>query len=289
MNPYVMMLLQRLGASPAGQRAGDVLDRMRLFEASRIPLTRGSQGRYLPATPMQKVPLSPIGRGVAGAGGLGMVASDPEAIARRSASLLEQLNERGASAAPVSVSQNRVPIPPGLFEELNARGAAAEQPVREMMPARAMDSTLFGEDVGPRPAPMRQISPLDSSMSGQDVFGPMPPRRPANLPGARDIPLPPRRPEGIGSDTRAAESVLSRIFSGRDYQTNSRPVVQDRRVNFGDPESAADFFRAERAAREMGTLPPIERASGGQVQNGKAHKDAALVKALEIIERLMHR
>ena len=268
MNPYVMMLLQRLGASPAGQRAGDAVDRMRLFEASRIPLTRGSQGRYLPATPMQKVPLSPIGQGVAGAGGLGMVASDPEAIARRSASLLEQLNERGASAAPVPVSQNRVPSPPGLFEELNARGASAEQPVREMMPVRPMDSTLFGEDVGPRPAPL-------------------PPRRPANLPEARDIPLPPRRPEGIGSDTRAAESILSRIFSGRDYQTNSLPVVQDRRVNWGDPESAADFFRAERAAREMGTLPPVERASGGQVQSGKPPKDAALVKALEIIERLM--
>ena len=267
MNPYVMMLLQRLGASPAGQRAGDVLDRMRLFEASRIPLTRGSQGRYLPATPMQKVPLSPIGRGVAGAGGLGMVAGP------------EILSERQAAASGTQ-------IPSGLFEELNARGAAAEQPVREMMPARAMDSTLFGEDVGPRPAPMRQISPLDSSMSGQDV---LPPRRPANLPGARDIPMPPRRPEGIGSDTRAAESILSRIFSGRDYQSNSRPVVEDRRVNWGDPESAADFFRAERAAREMGTLPPVERASGGQVQNGKAHKDAALVKALEIIERLMHR
>jgi hypothetical protein len=86
---------------------------------------------------------------------------------------------------------------------------------------------------------------------------------------------------------------LRRIFSGQDYQSNSRPVVENRRVNWGDSENAADFFRADRAARELGTLPPVERASGGQVghtgQGGqsKPHKDAALVKALEIIERLM--
>jgi hypothetical protein len=97
--------------------------------------------------------------------------------------------------------------------------------------------------------------------------------------------MPPRRPEAP-----AAESVLRRIFSGQDYQSNNRPVVENRRVNFGDPESAADFFRADRAARELGTLPPVERASGGQVgqaKQSKMHKDAALVKALEIIERLM--
>jgi hypothetical protein len=97
--------------------------------------------------------------------------------------------------------------------------------------------------------------------------------------------MPPRRPE-----TPAADSILRRIFSGQDYQSNSRPVVENKRVNWADPENAADFFRADRAARELGTLPPVERASGGQVGQagqGKMHKDAALVKALEIIERLM--
>jgi hypothetical protein len=100
--------------------------------------------------------------------------------------------------------------------------------------------------------------------------------------------MPPRRPEAP-----AAESVLRRIFSGQDYQSNNRPVVENNRPNWGNPESAADFFRADRAARELGILPPVERASGGQVKQtgqggqNKPHKDAALVKALEIIERLM--
>jgi hypothetical protein len=106
--------------------------------------------------------------------------------------------------------------------------------------------------------------------------------------------MPPRRPESLSrSETPAADSILRRIFSGQDYQSNSRPVVENKRVNWGDSENAADFFRADRAARELGTLPPVERASGGQVGQagqggqGKPHKDAALVKALEIIERLM--
>jgi len=80
---------------------------------------------------------------------------------------------------------------------------------------------------------------------------------------------------------------LSRIFSGQDYQSNSRPVVEGRKVNWGDPDRPEDFFRADKAARELGILPPIERASGGEVRREKPPKDAALVKALDIIDRLM--
>jgi hypothetical protein len=260
MNPYIMMLLQRAGASPAGQRGADILSQLRSFEGSRIPLIRGAGGRYMPATAAQKIPLAPLSRGAAGLGAAGMVAADPTAPIRNAESLFAQLNE----------------------------GRTAAAPARELVPVRTTDSTLYGEDVGPRPAPMR-ISEYDPTLGGRDM-----------PPGLEDAPLPPRRPIGIGApmpprrpEAPAAESVLRRIFSGQDYQSNSRPVVEDGRVNWGDSDRAADFFRADRAARELGTLPPVERASGGQVgqagQGGqsKPHKDAALVKALEIIERLM--
>lgn len=64
----------------------------------------------------------------------------------------------------------------------------------------------------------------------------------------------------------AAPSIFSRIFSGEDYQSNSMPVVMapqgpdmtgaplPQTVNWGNPESAADFFRAAAAAQRIGLL-----------------------------------
>lgn len=154
---------------------------------------------------------------------------------------------------------------------------------RQPIPVREMDSTLFGEDSGPRPAPMRAV---DSTLAGYDLPRdiPMPPRRPTNIMPSEG-PMPPPRPREV----EAAKSILSSIFGGQNYQSNNRPVVEDRKVNWGDSDRASDFFRAERAARELGILPPVERASGGQVDGGKPPKDAALTKALEIIHDLLRR
>jgi hypothetical protein len=277
MNPYIMMLLQRAGASPVGQRGADILDQLRNFEGARIPLIRGAGGRYLKATPAQKIPLAPLTRGAAGLGAAGMVASDLGAPIRNTESLFAQLDERGATAAPSAPS--RPSAPQGLIEQLNARGAAGPPPPRM---APIMSAPMSAADLDGPSTYIRQAPIMSRAMSAADLEGPSTYRRETRL---EDAPMPPRRPEAP-----AAESILRRIFAGQDYQSNSRPVVEDKRVNWGDPESAADFFRADRAARELGTLPPIERASGGQVGQagqGKAHKDAALVKALEIIERLM--
>jgi hypothetical protein len=64
----------------------------------------------------------------------------------------------------------------------------------------------------------------------------------------------------------AAPSIFNRIFSGEDYQSNSMPVVMapqgpgmtgaplPQTVNWGDPENAADYFRAAAAAQRIGLL-----------------------------------
>lgn len=210
---------------------------------------------------------NPLGRGAAGLGAAGMVAAGDMPPEER-------------APAP----EGRVPIPEGLIRELNARGA--DGPRGQTLPAQIFArAPVSEEEPGYFGDAGRRLSGAFLSSGSEPGYAaprledaPPPPRRPFGV-GA---PMPPRRPE-----TGAADSILRRIFSGEDYQSNSRPVVENRKVNWGDSENAADFFRADRAAREMGTLPPVERASGGQVGQGKAHKDAALVKALEIIERLM--
>jgi hypothetical protein len=84
-----------------------------------------------------------------------------------------------------------------------------------------------------------------------------------------------------GSSNVSSPGILSRIFSGKDYQSNSRPVTEDGTVNWGNPDSAADFFRADKARMAM------EGKAGGGGVGGKPDKDAALHKALEIIHHMI--
>lgn len=98
----------------------------------------------------------------------------------------------------------------------------------------------------------------------------------------RMAPLPPKRPE--------ESSILGRIFSGKDYQsaggeTLTRPSGGPARLNWGDPESAADFVRAAQAEKAL-------RAAGeeytGMKRGGAAEKKPdAIHKALEIIHHLI--
>lgn len=168
--------------------------------------------------------------------------------------LFDVLSSYGAGAPmsqpPVAMTQPnaRVPIPPQLFDVLSSYGAGAPMS-QPPMPVRQMDSTLFGEDVGARPAPMRA---MDSTLAGYD----MPP----------DVPLPPRRPADVGAPMQLAsaapsvrESFMQRLLSGPNYQSNSMPALMTpqgptpsgatmpQQINWGDPESAADFVRANQA------------------------------------------
>lgn len=151
------------------------------------------------------------------------------------------------------------------------------------------------------------------AMTPADLFDMRAPAMtPADLFDMRgDHPLPPPRPAGLGAapaPQRAAapaprsvvttpppaegnDSILSRIFSGKDYQSARGQVEQAtpegrKAINWGDPESAADFFRADKAmrgAKERGE-DFTGMATGGAA---KPHKDASLHKALEIIHSLI--
>jgi hypothetical protein len=59
---------------------------------------------------------------------------------------------------------------------------------------------------------------------------------------------------------------MQRLLGGPAYQSNAMPVVMSpqgpmasgqpmaQQVNWGNPESAADFFRADQMARQLGLL-----------------------------------
>ena len=143
---------------------------------------------------------------------------------------------------------------PGLFPEMPAAKAAVDT-------ARA-----------------QQAAPIAAST-------PTPVMRPASSPSLRD-------------------SILSRIFSGGDYQS-SGPARGDTRlyqgekdgrkvINWGDPESAADFFRASKAQQDWNAQNPDSPSIGagmkrGGAANAKPGKDDAVHKALDIIQHLLMR
>ena len=92
-----------------------------------------------------------------------------------------------------------------------------------------------------------------------------------------------------------SSSFLSRLFSGPEYQSTGERVIRDegKGVNWGSPESAADFVRADKALRaqrpEMFERQAEARGGAPKAINGGGGKDAALHKALEIIHHLLTR
>jgi hypothetical protein len=88
------------------------------------------------------------------------------------------------------------------------------------------------------------------------------------MPMAQPDPVAPVPPIQSATSTTApaAPGIFNRIFSGEDYQSNSMPVVMapqgpgmtgaplPQTVNWGDPENAADYFRAAAAAQRIGLL-----------------------------------
>lgn len=98
--------------------------------------------------------------------------------------------------------------------------------------------------MAPQAAPSAQRPPMP-------VNPPMPPQRP----------LMPPQPVGspMQLPSAAQPGFLERMFSGPGYQSNSMPAMMQTQgptpggapmapqINWGDPNSAADFFRADRA------------------------------------------
>jgi hypothetical protein len=150
-------------------------------------------------------------------------------------------------SAPAMPVAPRVPITPErqqMFDVLSSYGAQA--PVAPP-PAPPM-----------RPMPMLLGQPMPS-MAPAPMMPPMPPPRPAAEPVGAPMQL-------AGGQPSVRQSFMQRLLGGPDYQSNNMPVVMSpqgptasggflpQSVNWGDPESAADFFRADAAARQLGLL-----------------------------------
>jgi len=141
-------------------------------------------------------------------------------------------------------------------------------------------------------SPLSQPSSPYGSLPSADSFQGMAPPAASGvlpLPPAREVGpapgmnAPMTMPRPVAAPMRAAsatpsvrESFMQRLLSGPDYQSNSMPVVAQpqgpmgadmrgapmpmqanpmtaQQINWGDPENAADFFRADRALQN---LPP---------------------------------
>ena len=80
-----------------------------------------------------------------------------------------------------------------------------------------------------------------------------------------NIPMPPPRPRDLPGRT---PGFLDQLLSGPNYQSNNMPVdiraqgpsmpgqeMPIQSINYGDPNSAADFFRADRLAMQNPNIP----------------------------------
>ena len=162
------------------------------------------------------------------------------------ATLMDLIMQQVGGRAPVTPTPERQQ----MFDTLSSYGAG--MPISQPPPAAR-----------PVPMPMLVGQPMPS----------MPQPMPQPMPAAPMPPMPPPRPAAAPmqiAPTPAAPSVregfMKRLLGGPNYQSNNMPVVMSpqgpmasggflpQSVNWGDPESAADFFRADQAARQLGLL-----------------------------------
>lgn len=143
-----------------------------------------------------------------------------------------------------------------IASHMATQGQAGQQGVSNG-PSPPTSDVHRGPDQSQRFPPSRpDLSQVMSQIPTRDV--PMPQARPQ-----QDVPMPPRRPADLPS--------------GRpDYQSNSRQVVDNGKLNWGDEASAADFVRASNALRSDPSL-------SGYARGGGVHPEVA--HALAIIRR----
>ena len=148
-------------------------------------------------------------------------------------------------STPIIQTPNRRPeIPQEVYDEfvrtVNPMTRNAPMPV---MAQRPLPEVLASRDD-------RTVAPMIGG-NYDDVFN-----VPYTPPTA---PLPPRIP---GGQTRGVREpgFFERLFQGTDFQSNSMPVtmampnigaVTPEYINYGDPNNAADFFRADRALMQQ--------------------------------------
>lgn len=190
----------------------------------------------------------------------------------------------GAIAAGIA---GGVGAPVLLAGQMGASGEAA--PRDELAPVFTPMGDLAAPGGGLAPAaepaalPAADLpEPAAAPASAREEPRPLTVRPTARAP----VPLPPRRPADLGAaPARMADIPL-------EYQSARGAVVQrpggGARLNWGDPELAADFIRADRAKRALEQAgETYSGMSAGGAAGGKPHKDAAIMKALEIIHHML--
>jgi hypothetical protein len=300
-NPTVMYFLnlaQRAGNTPAGQAflrmAQNAANRVINAETKFPTLPRGPAGQF-PARPFfgDKLPVAPISRGaagLAGAAGVGMGSGQFEGV-----------------RDSVMGSSEPAPSPNPLFSQLD-RSASASEPRPLTIPGgrqqiRPMDSTLFGEDAGPRPSPMIAS---DSTLAGYD----MPPAARAAVNTARTVmpqnpPLPPPRQRDEAPAPMSSRDLWERYSqtgSAADFVRADAATPRPGRAEGGGLDPMGGLMPPDMATMPVDApmpMPPMPAdaapppsmdgpkapAAGG----GAGGRDAAINKALDIIHNLVTR
>ena len=257
--------LRNLGSGPSYQPTRMASGQIRNLAASAPRVVRMPDGAIVKLAAGDAVPAgaiilntaeAPIGAITAGiAGGVGV----PVLLAgRRDAS-----GEAAPSAelAPVFTPMGDVAMPGGGLAPVAAPIAPVVAPADEMPP-----SSDDSRPLTVRPAARAPV--------------PLPPRRPA------DLSEPPARMADIPLMYQSARGAVVQRPQGPSRPGEERAMAT--RLNWGDPELAADFIRADRAKRALEQAgETFSGMSAGGAADGKPHKDAAIMKALEIIHHML--
>jgi hypothetical protein len=177
------------------------------------------------------------------------------------------------AAATYALSPNEQPINPG-------RGSVVEQPgeryASEVGPGRGMVVEQPGERYAGEVGAGRGF--INEGAGERAAY-----ERAQAIETAKQrmaAPMPQRRPE----EFQAQPGGLASLFSGKNYQSKGGELRQDGRINWGDSDNAADFFRASKALQET---PEASGMNRGGAANGKPDKNEAIHRALDIISHLV--
>jgi hypothetical protein len=254
------------------------------------PIPQPSKGlppgsTYTPSTPAATVSGLPTPRGwtwtdtALGAGSLGILGAVADREERRQKKALE-------------AAQGRLRIDD--MDEAAFRAArSGTNAQRGQIPVADADSITAGYDLVPTQRRQIPAADADSITAGYNLSSQRPPAvMGGNAPAA---------PAGGGS-------FLDKIFSGKDYQSSGGLLQQkqdgNRVLNWGDSDSAADFFRADAMKRRLedqqqqftgrsgSDIDYENRMAGeGKARGGAAEqrpsKEAMLHKSLEIIHHMI--
>jgi hypothetical protein len=249
-------------------------------------------GKIMEYSPTQKAAAGAAGTGALIGTGVGL--DNAMHPAAQAAGMPSSANMNRADAAGIDEMSAYPPLHPSseFMNRANAQG------IDELSayPSRPSSSFMDRSDRPGVDETSAYLNPLDRSGPSETSaypHGAVHQQDPAARSAPASAPMPPTRPAELA---REQPSILSRIFSGENFQSNNQPVnkpMGGAPVNWGNSDSAADFFRADKALQqarpEMFKKPADEGMSrGGSAGNSGANgKDAALHKALEIIHHML--